>query len=71
VLVATHSLPTKLALPCPPACHLPCRKKERTEQLKGELAALQAENAALQSLLLEMHTTGEAATAEAGVEWGG
>lgn len=35
------------------------RKKEHTERLKREAAALQAENAALQSLLLEMSTTGE------------
>lgn len=34
------------------------RKKEHTERLKREVAALEAENAALQSLLLEMHTTG-------------
>jgi hypothetical protein len=36
-----------------------CRKKQRTEQLKREVAAWEAENAALRSLLLEMHTTGE------------
>ncbi|KAI7840577.1 hypothetical protein COHA_005730 [Chlorella ohadii] len=41
------------------------KKKERTAQLTSEVAALQAENAALQSLLLEMHTTGLCPLAEA------
>lgn len=45
-------------LSCPPMCHSR-RKKEHTERLKRQLAALEAENVALQSLLLEMNTTGE------------
>ena len=66
----------RTAKPCPKPCHslppLPStpslslsaprlrRKKEHTERLKRQVAALESENAALQSLLLEMNTTGEA-----------
>lgn len=41
------------------------KKKEHTERLKRQLAALEAENVALQSLLLEMNTTGLCPLSEA------